>query len=78
MEGAWEWKGSVIRETGSAYGKFFDRKAVYISREWFPKFANYRRNGYDFDALYDDGMARKSDKILYDLIDENAPIISKN
>lgn len=56
-EGAWEWKGSVIRETGSAYGKLFDRKAVYISREWFHEFANYRRNGYDFDALYDDGSS---------------------
>lgn len=27
--------------------------------------------------MYDEGKARKSDKILYDLIDENAPIISK-
>lgn len=76
-EGAWEWKGSVIRENGCAYGKFFDRKAVFISKELFPDFANYRRDGYDFDALYDEGKARKSDKVLYDLIDENAPIISK-
>ena len=76
-EGAWEWKGSVIRDTGCAYGKFLERKAVYISAELFPDFANYRRNGYDFDALYDDGMAKRSDKFLYDLLEENAPIISK-
>lgn len=76
-EGAWEWKGAVIRETGCAYGKFFNKKAVFISRELFPDFANYRRNGYDADALYDDGMMRRSDKILYDLADENAPVISK-
>jgi hypothetical protein len=28
---AWEWKGPVIRETGCAYGKFFEKKACYIS-----------------------------------------------
>ena len=25
---AWEWKGPVIRETGCAYGKFFEKKAT--------------------------------------------------
>lgn len=47
---AWEWKGPVIQKTGCAYGKFFEHKAVYISKVWFPDFANYRRDGYDFDA----------------------------
>lgn len=74
---AWEWKGPVICETGCAYGKFFEKKACYISAEWFPDFANYRRDGYDFDARYDDGLAALKDKQLYDLIDANAPIISK-
>ena len=35
---AWEWKGPVIKETGCAYGKFFEKKACYISPEWFPDF----------------------------------------
>ncbi|MER2081393.1 MAG: hypothetical protein ABS876_07710 [Ruminococcus sp.] len=73
---AWEWKGPVIRETGCAYGKFFEKKACYISPEWFPDFANYRRDGYDFDARYDDGLASYRDKELYGLIDGNAPILS--
>lgn len=73
-EGAWEWEGSVIQKT---YGKFFECNVVYISKEWFPDFANYRRDGYDFDALYDDGLARHTDKVLYDLLDKSAPIISK-
>ena len=73
----WEWKGPVIRETGCAYGKFFEKKACFISAEWYPDFANYRRDGYDFDARYDDGLAQYRDKELYDLIDANAPIISK-
>lgn len=74
---AWEWKGPVIRETGCAYGKFFEKKACYISREWFADFANYRRDGYDFDARYDDGLAPYRDKRLYDLIEGNAPILSR-
>ena len=73
----WAWKGPVIRATGCAYGKFFEKKAAYVSREWFPDLANYRRKGYDFDSRYDDGLARFSDKQLYDLIDQKAPILSK-
>lgn len=76
-EGPWEWKGPVIRETGCAYGKFFEKKACYVSPEWFPDFANYRRDGYDFDARYDDGLAEYRDKTLYELIDGAAPVLSK-
>ena len=76
-ENSWEWKGPVIQETGCAYGKFFEKKAAYVSREWFYDLANYRRDGYDFDARYDDGLSRYQDKELYDLIDANAPVLSK-
>jgi len=73
----WEWKGAVIRQTRCAYGKFFEKKACYISSEWFLDFANYRRDGYDFDARFDDGLAPIKDKQLYDLIEAHAPILSK-
>lgn len=75
---AWNWKGEVIRETGCAYGKFLENKAVFISRELFPDFANYRRDGYDFDARYDEGLAQYRDKELYELLDANAPVLSKS
>lgn len=74
----WEWKGPVIRETGCAYGKFFEKKAVFISKEWFPDFANYRRNGYDFDAGFDDGLVPFRDKELFELLDAGAPVLSKD
>lgn len=77
-EGLWEWKGPVIRETGCAYGKFFQHKAAYISKEWFPDFANYRRDGYDFDARFEDGLASYKDKALFELIEANGPILSKD
>lgn len=76
-EGPWEWKGPVIHESGCAYGKFFENKAVYVSREWFPDFANYRRDGYDFDARFDDGLASYRDRDLYELLSAHAPILSK-
>lgn len=77
IEGPWEWKGPVIRELGCAYGKFFEKKAAYISKKWFPDFANYRRDGYDFDARFDDELASYQDKHLFDLVDANAPVLSK-
>lgn len=73
----WEWKGPVIRESHCAYGKFFEKKAAYVSSDWFLDLANYRRDGYDFDARYEDGLARFSDKELFEMIDRKAPVLSK-
>lgn len=74
----WEWKGPVIQATGCAYGKLFEKKAAYVRTDLFLDLANYRRDGYDFDARYDDGLARFQDKQLYDLIEKKAPILSKD
>ena len=72
----WNWKGPVIRDTGCAYGKFLGGKAVFISRKWFPDFANWRRDGYDFDARYEDELAPYTDKVLFDLLEQKAPVLS--
>ena len=40
----WKWKGSIVTGGGIVYGKFFDKKAGFISREWWPDFYNYRRS----------------------------------
>lgn len=40
----WKWKGSILQESGCAYGKFFLNKAAFISQEWWTDFANYRRS----------------------------------
>lgn len=74
----WFWKGPVIQETGCAYGKFFEKKAAYVRYDLFLDLANYRRDGYDFDARYDDGLAKFSDKQLFDLIECSAPVLSKD
>lgn len=74
---AWEWKGPVISQMKCAYGKFLKNKAMYISPKWFPDFANFRRDGYDFDARFDDELASIRDKELFELLDANAPVMSK-
>lgn len=40
----WKWKGEIVTEMPCLYGKFFDKKAGFISREWWPDFCNYRRS----------------------------------
>ncbi len=67
-EGPWEWKGPVLRGGKCAYGKFFRGKAVYVSLDWLPDFVNWRRDGYDFDARCDDGMASWHEKRLYETL----------
>lgn len=44
--GCWEWKGPVIREQTTAYGKFFKRKAGFVALDLLPDFINYRRSAY--------------------------------
>ncbi len=76
--GPWDWKGPVISEGNCVYGKFFDKKAGFISNRWFPDFANIRRDGYDFDARFEDGLAGHKEKYLYDLISSRHSILSKD
>lgn len=42
--GPWQWKGPIIENGESAYGKFFQKKAGYVSMEWLPDFMNWRRS----------------------------------
>ncbi len=70
----WIWRMLIAGNENIAYGKFFDRKAGFISKEWFPAFANYRRDGYDYEGLYEDGkMKGRARQILNALrLDEEA------
>ena len=64
----WEWRKLLAEDEGIAYGKFFDKKAGFVSKEWFPVLANFRRDGYDFDARYDDGLVSRRAKKLMDAL----------
>lgn len=75
-DGPWEWKGPVVRGGKCAYGKLFRGKAGFVSLEWFPDFANYRRDGYDFDARCDDGLVFYKDQHLYEAVDKSGSILT--
>ena len=68
-EGCWEWKGPVIRRKTSAYGKFFMRKAGFVSLDLLPDFLNYRRKKYPVKPF-------STEEMLLDIIRENGDITS--
>ena len=67
----WEWRKTIAERDDIAYGKFFDRKAGFISLPWFPLFANYRRDGYDYEGLYEDGKMNGRAKRILDTLELN-------
>ena len=73
----WEWRIALAGHPEVAYGKFFDKKAGFIHRDFFPIFANYRRNGYDFDALSDEGLARHRAGKNMDVFELNDEVVGK-
>ncbi len=69
--GPWQWKGPIISNWESAYGKFFRGKAGYISLKWLPDFINYRRSIYPIEKECED--ARR----ILDVLVENESMLSK-
>ncbi|QHQ59409.1 hypothetical protein Ana3638_00180 [Anaerocolumna sedimenticola] len=69
-EDPWEWRELIAAEGSVAYGKLFNNKAGFVSKEWYPIFAAYRRDGYDFDSRYEDGLASRKCKLIIDVLSE--------
>ena len=65
----WAWRMILAADPDIAYGKFFNHTAGFISKSFFPVFANYRRNGYDFDALFEDELASYKAKKIMDVFE---------
>lgn len=72
----WQWRELIARSGRVAYGKFFGKKAGFISKAWFPQFANYRRDGYDFDSRWEDGLASIRQKRVMDQFAERGELFS--
>ena len=77
VDGPWEWRMEVARRGKVAYGKLFAGKAGFCSREYYPDLANYRRDGYDFDARYEDGLANHRDKQRSDALAREGPLLTR-
>ncbi|MDD2355989.1 MAG: hypothetical protein PHS72_08035, partial [Lachnospiraceae bacterium] len=76
MNDPWEWRKIIAGRGNIAYGKFFEKRAGFISREWLPRFVNYRRDGYDFDARWDEELAGNRQKKIMDLFDDETELYS--
>ncbi|MCQ2259021.1 MAG: hypothetical protein MJZ41_13680 [Bacteroidaceae bacterium] len=69
--GPWQWKGLIIGNWESAYGKFFQKKAGYVSLEWLPDFINWRRSLY---PLADETLDARH---IHEVLVENESMLSK-
>lgn len=72
----WEWRRILAAEGKVAYGKFFDKKAGFISLEWLPRFVNWRRDGYDYEGWWEDGHSRNREKLIMDLFENETELYS--
>jgi len=69
-EDPWEWREVIAAQGEIAYGKLFSNRAGFVSKEWYPYFAAYRRDGYDFDSRYEDGLVSFRAKKIMDVLME--------
>ena len=67
----WAWRQTLAPDRQVAYGKFFDKKAGFVSADWFSRFANYRRDGYDYEGFYEDGKMTGRCKRILDILELN-------
>ncbi len=74
--GPWEWKGTIARKGNCFYGKFFQGKAGFISKEWMKDYINYRRDGYDYEGRYNDGLSTYLDMIVVNALEQHGPMIT--
>lgn len=74
----WEWRGILAAEGDIAYGKLFRNKAGFISKKWYPVFASFRRDGYDFDSRYEDGLVSRKAKNIVDVLTEHKSLMSND
>ena len=69
MAGPWEWKGPIITQWDCTYGKFFGKKAGFVSLSWLPDFLNWRRFKYPLFSYGEDAhhileVLRKNESLL--------------
>lgn len=69
VEGPWNWRMELAASRDMAYARLFRGKYGFVSPEMYPHLANYRRDGYDFDARVDEGLVRDGERRLYALIE---------
>ena len=67
----WKWKGPAVTEGGFIYGKFFNKKAGFITREWWSDFCNYRR------SLHPEPEEGTIEDSILNILRENGSLITR-
>ena len=73
----WSWREQLAGDGIVAYAKLFRGRAGFVSMEMYPHLANFRREGYDFDARVDDGLVRDTERRLYNIIESGVSLASE-
>ncbi len=76
--GPWEWKGELARDKRCVYGKFSGKGAAFVAPDLFPDLINLRRDGYDFEGYWEDGLATRVEHGIMQYVEEHGPSISKH
>ena len=75
-EGPWEWKGQLASRKQVIYGKFFHRKAAFVSPDIFSLLASFRREGMTFQERADDGTVPRNDMLFMNSLTQHPGIRS--
>lgn len=68
----WIWRMRGIEECDDLiYGKLFRGKGGWMTKKWYPYFLSVRREGRDFEAFYEDGLAGYLEKQIYSALEEH-------
>ena len=78
QEGPWEWKGTLAREQKCVYGKFARGGAVFVAKDIFPLLVRIRRDGYDFEGMWEDGLLSRTAGDIMRFVEKNGPALAKH
>ncbi|MBR0036676.1 MAG: hypothetical protein IJP70_03430 [Bacteroidales bacterium] len=73
-DGPWEWKGPLIQLGHCAYGKFFNRKAGWVSLEWLPDLLNVRRAAYPLPSE----DSQQPERLIYEVLTMDHDALSRD
>ena len=73
QEGPWEWKGPIIQLGHCAYGKFFGRKAGWVSLECLPDLVNVRRKAHPLPPA----DSQEPERLIYEVLQMDRDVLSR-
>lgn len=70
----WSWRARFPGEGLAGYGKFIRKKAVLVSREWFPAFVKTVGSSQGMEDRYNSGLSSREAVLLLQIISDNEGI----